>query len=229
MAGNCEQLNRQVWILELRNALDQQVATLLNERQPSALEQWQQLHQRATQIVAALPPGRPTRATQLLASGNCLATHYASRLATTPAIGWQKHSAAWAQLIGAAARGDADSLAALPATANQILQYQHELLVSLIGMPEFLAAPAHRPLPLEWQRQYEELQADLQNRAHFRQIAAEVYRPEALIHDSDQDPLDVVLRRTEALLSDLHRAGTDTPQRFGAAAVVAGSGPADSC
>ena len=36
-------------------------------------------------------------------------------------------------------------------------------------------------------------------------MAAETFRPEALIQDSDRDPVDVVLRRTAALLADLKR------------------------
>lgn len=47
-----------------------------------------------------------------------------------------------------------------------------------------------------------ELSTDLTNRAWFSKIADQAYRPEALIQDADRDPLDVVLRRTGALLDD---------------------------
>jgi len=51
--------------------------------------------------------------------------------------------------------------------------------------------------------QFEALKHDLGNRAHFARVAREAYRPDALILDGDRDPLDVVLRRTAALLADL--------------------------
>ena len=57
----------------------------------------------------------------------------------------------------------------------------------------------------ELEVQFEALKHDLANRAHFAKIAREAYRPEALILDGDRDPLDVVLRRTAALLADLNR------------------------
>jgi len=67
------------------------------------------------------------------------------------------------------------------------------------------------PAPVEWRTmsearlQFEALKYDLRNRAHFAKVAAETYRPDALIYESDRDPVDVVLRRTAALLADLRR------------------------
>jgi hypothetical protein len=55
----------------------------------------------------------------------------------------------------------------------------------------------------EEDRQYAMLADDLAHREHFRQVAGQTFRREALILDTDRDPLDVVLRRTEALLADL--------------------------
>lgn len=60
-------------------------------------------------------------------------------------------------------------------------------------------------LEAEWTQQYHDLEADIQNRAHFSRVASETYRGESLILPEDRDPLDVVLRRTRALLSDLQR------------------------
>ncbi len=56
----------------------------------------------------------------------------------------------------------------------------------------------------ELEIQYVSLLADLRNRGHFERVAAETWHPEALILDSDRDPLDVVLRRTAALAADLN-------------------------
>ena len=61
------------------------------------------------------------------------------------------------------------------------------------------------PPPPELDVQFAVLQHDLGNRAHFDQVASETFRPEALIQPSDRDPVDVVLRRTAALLADLKR------------------------
>ena len=72
------------------------------------------------------------------------------------------------------------------------------------------------PEPVEWRGaseekvQFETLKYDLRNRAHFAKVAAQTYRPEALIHEADRDPVDVVLRRAAALLADLVRM-TSTP------------------
>jgi hypothetical protein len=47
---------------------------------------------------------------------------------------------------------------------------------------------------------------DLQQRPHFQRISGQSFRPEALIWETDRDPLDVVLRRTESLLADIQRS-----------------------
>jgi len=54
------------------------------------------------------------------------------------------------------------------------------------------------------------LSQDLAQRGAIAGRAAETFRPEALILDSDRDPLDVVLRRSAALLADLWRS-SDAP------------------
>ncbi len=56
----------------------------------------------------------------------------------------------------------------------------------------------------EIQQQFLVLMHDLRNRAHFDRVAHQVFRAEALILEADRDPLDVVLRRTAALLDDLN-------------------------
>lgn len=66
---------------------------------------------------------------------------------------------------------------------------------------ERMAVPVE--LETEIKAQFAELQAQLQNRSLFQRVAKQSYRREALIGPEDRDPLDVVLRRTRALLSDL--------------------------
>jgi hypothetical protein len=57
----------------------------------------------------------------------------------------------------------------------------------------------------EEDRQFAMLTHDLQRRAHFQQVAGEALRRDALIWDTDRDPLDVLTRRTEALLADIRQ------------------------
>jgi hypothetical protein len=55
----------------------------------------------------------------------------------------------------------------------------------------------------EADRQFAALENDLKNRASIAAKATEALRPEALILVSDRDPLDIVLRRSTALLEDV--------------------------
>jgi len=73
--------------------------------------------------------------------------------------------------------------------------------------------PARREVADDWEAQYQDLTAAIRQRRATDSRAlppvnpSEVLDPESLIHAADRDPLDVVLRRTEALTRDLdHRA-----------------------
>jgi len=73
------------------------------------------------------------------------------------------------------------------------------------------AQQAGLDLAAEWQREYRTLEIDLANRARFEKLAAQTFRPAALLDPADRDPLDVVLRRTTALLGDLQsKASAET-------------------
>ena len=69
----------------------------------------------------------------------------------------------------------------------------------------------------EIDRQYESLQLDLRNRGQIAARAKETFRPESLILETDRDPLDIVVRRTAALLADLKNsaAGPKLSEREG--------------
>ncbi len=68
------------------------------------------------------------------------------------------------------------------------------------------SAPAGSAYPAgEEDRQFAMLERDLKQRAHFERVANETFRRESLIWQADRDPLDVILRRTEALLADVRR------------------------
>ncbi len=69
-----------------------------------------------------------------------------------------------------------------------------------------LALPGRVTTPAtELERQYLALVHDLNRRARFGKMAQETSRREALILEADRDPLDIVLRRTAALVADLQR------------------------
>ena len=69
------------------------------------------------------------------------------------------------------------------------------------------AAAVRLDLPADWEAEYGKLVSQIRNRAWFERIASQSYRGEALIVAADRDPLDVVLRRAEALLADVKRLG----------------------
>ncbi len=70
--------------------------------------------------------------------------------------------------------------------------------------------PASVDLIAEWDQQFETLTADIQRREHMAGFREQVFNPVALIAPSDRDPLDVVVRRTDALLRDLEARDPET-------------------
>ncbi len=61
----------------------------------------------------------------------------------------------------------------------------------------------------EVRRDYLRTAALIGNRPHWQRVAPTAFRREAVVWDTDRDPLDVVLRSTRALLVDLQRSGVD--------------------
>lgn len=64
----------------------------------------------------------------------------------------------------------------------------------------------------EMEQEYEGLRNDIRRRRHIYSHADQVYNSQSLILDTDRDPLDIVLRRSTALLEYL--AGTSSPSLF---------------
>ena len=78
---------------------------------------------------------------------------------------------------------------------------------------EFLQhAVQRRELSTQW----DALVHDIKNTSHFEKYAKEAYRVEATILPGDRDPLDIVVRRTTALLDDL--MGTSAADKLAARA-----------
>jgi len=78
------------------------------------------------------------------------------------------------------------------------------VLVVLLGCQAARAAVTAGPGgDAEVVRDYNRLREQLDHRAWFGRVADTTLRPEALVLAADRDPLDIVLRRTAALLADL--------------------------
>jgi hypothetical protein len=88
-------------------------------------------------------------------------------------------------------------------TVSSIAELRAFAADALLVGPDATFCPPE-PIPqTELGAQYEALAYDLRQRRTIQGRAAETFRPEALIAESDRDPLDIVLRRTAALLADL--------------------------
>lgn len=59
-------------------------------------------------------------------------------------------------------------------------------------------------LQTEWNRQYSELQKQIENQERYDAYSNQTHRDESLIFQNDRDPADVALRRTKALLNHLN-------------------------
>ena len=70
-------------------------------------------------------------------------------------------------------------------------------------------------------RRFNTISRNLKERAQIKDRQAEAFHKEAMILDTDRDPLDVVLRRTTALLNDIARA-PKAPNMKGLARELAG-------
>ena len=74
-------------------------------------------------------------------------------------------------------------------------------------LPLVSLATPFGPLPpkYEWTELTHLLASDKADGQRHARLAREVFHPEAMLRPSDRDPLDVVLRRTTALLADMRR------------------------
>ena len=103
-------------------------------------------------------------------------------------------------------------LRALDEVAGRLWTSIAELRILVEGV-EFRAKPSSeysllRPdgSPMdELEVQFVVLKHELRQSTHFLRVAPETFHPQSLIRDTDRDPVDVVLRRTAALLDDLRQ------------------------
>ena len=79
--------------------------------------------------------------------------------------------------------------------------------ISLSVLIVFSLAATARAVDLdaEWRAQFEDLRIQIERLDTFRKAQGEALREEACILPTDRDPLDIVLRRTEAVLHEVRR------------------------
>ncbi len=205
-----------IWIVDLREYLDAEFARLIGPGVSPDDPRWDQLKTSVTVTAEKLGSARPLDMSAMQRAVESLAAALPGRFAGADLVAAElaKHQQASAEVLAAVAKGDPDALERLPAVAERIQDSHRSLLLAMRGMREFLAAPAHAEMESEWADQFASLQHDLRNRGHFAKVGPEAHRPEALILESDRDPADVVLRRTEALLVDL-QVGRNPPELGG--------------
>ena len=82
------------------------------------------------------------------------------------------------------------------------------ILLAVLGLMQSPAGAAEKPLAglsSEESVCYRTLLHDLRERKRIASLASETYHEAALIHASDRDPADIVLRRTALLLADIRK------------------------
>ena len=74
---------------------------------------------------------------------------------------------------------------------------------SLVGRQDDPSPEFHANIEAANKSEYDILANQIADRQSINRFASTTFNPSALIADTDRDPVDIVLRRTQALLSDL--------------------------
>ena len=196
-----------LWLGELRGAFQTQAARLNRERIACEDPRWTTLRRLAERCDDAGPVVHVGKVGQLRAAIEVLEKALPERFAASEGLQKQLDAAQteWNATIAGVVQEDPQAFARLAAMYEEVRTVRRDLLRSLVGMPEFLAAWSKVDLEREWEEQFAALEHDLRNRDRFEQFAAQTFRSESLVLPDDRDPADIVLRRTAALLDDLKR------------------------
>ena len=200
-----------IWVLDVRRRVQSECEQFLSE--PGLIEaSWKTLHGRLERINEALGSGVPFDLSTARDSIENLAETSPSFLSNKEELigALKEQQPRWQEWLETAAQGQEQALDQLGTVAEEIRQFRRDLLLAHLAMKAFLRVPGNYDLDQEWEGQFEVLQHDLGNRAHFARVVKETFRAEALVLESDRDPADVVLRRASALLADLENP---TPPR----------------
>lgn len=201
----CRELIERMGIGGLQRLLDAECRALLAPDVSPDDPRWESLRAKIEKLAGVLARVRVADAAALRLAVDVLASAMPGRFAPAPGLGEriEAFGRRGATLIPQAATGQDPAVTQLAAWVAEGEALRRQLVLSLRGMAEFLAVPAHAGLEKEWQEQYEMLELDLANRAHFEHVKPQTFRPDALVLAEDRDPADIVLRRTTALLADL--------------------------
>ena len=234
---DCLELLDQIWIIDLRALLDSRVRELLGADVSPDDPRWSTIRDVLGRVVQRVPAS--TRSMDVAAAGKSVETlrkALPGRFQGDDALRTMLDQCRrrCQDVLKAVAQSPDKSLDQVQALAEEARQCRHALLLAMGGMDEFLAIPAHAAMEQEWERQHAALRHDVANRTRIGQKAAETYRPDLLVLESDRDPADIVLRRTAALLADLKRtsagAALAAPERelVGLQAAAAAIDPNDA-
>jgi hypothetical protein len=200
---------RSIRIAELKELLIRECEKLLAVSEDTP--RWASLGTSIRRVAESLPPGRDLHSTQWRASIRVLQDALPAAIPESEA--WlerlEQRNQAWSQTMRLVAEGQQAALDRLPTIAADVVACSSEMLRALPRQRSFLAQPAHGNLERDWERRFVALQHDLGNREHFARVRSQSARKESLVLETDQDPTDVVLRRTAALLEVL---GGPNPQ-----------------
>ncbi len=119
----------------------------------------------------------------------------------------------WKEIAPSVSRGSVEGLRALDGLLGRCKQLRHEVAFGLRSVKEFLTSNTAQDLQGEWLDQWALLQEDIARREWFAFIAPVAYLSQSLILKSDRDPVDVVLRRTAALMNEIALLRGQAPTR----------------
>ena len=201
----CRTLLDRAPLAELRSTLDSWFVELLEADVSPDDPRWTQRYAALKEMVEGLPDGRCVELAHLGDSVAALSRTLPGRFAASDQLlaRLAECERRWARLSAGLGRGENAAVERIPPLVRDVRSLARDVLLSLAGMREFLAQPCNAGMAAEWDSQFAVLKHDLGNRARFTRVAEETFHAEALIHDSDRDPVDVVLRRTAALFADL--------------------------
>jgi len=203
----CCRLLERIWIADLGRLLELECEALIPAGVSTDDPRWDTLKGKISRIAEPLAPSGPIDLAGLCAAAENLDRALPNRFQGVRQIveRLESQQQRCRQVLPAVARGEEAAMGQLATLADQIRQCRRDVLTAMSGMREFLAAPGHASLLREWELQCQTLQYDLRNTGQFTRAAPEVFRPESLIHESDRDPADIVLRRTAALVANLKK------------------------
>ncbi len=194
---------QRIWIVEIRQAVLERLEALVWTAAEAPA--WAALRAKAERLTGPDQPGVEVHVAALRPAMEQLAQHLAGQYQAAPALLARADEARTRlqAFVSGLTQGQDAAVADLAALSDQIAGLRRALFAAMPGVGEFLSTPGGAQMDREWLQQYRALAVDLGRREHFRQVAGETFRPASLILDADRDPLDVVLRRTAALLADL--------------------------